>query len=226
MATIKPVVSGRAGNWAISHQRQQDRCGDAPGVRPGALKEEFNGAIEIVSYFDIKGRHNRSGDDHENFCNRIGRRVRALRNGCLCKYRSSQGGGDDRSRCNWHGPAASERRQSERQSGRSDHVERDRRLVVRWLVARHQRLQLTAAAGSRSANGGKRKLLRRDLAAEAMDDMAIAETSDLPRLILRLDLARLCRGQGDKPGRAVQTQLKYPKSPVEQFAVPACQRGR
>ena len=61
--------------------------------------------------------------------------------------------------------------------------------LVRWLVARHQRLQLTAAAGSRSANGGTRKLLRRDLAAEAMDDMAIAETSDLPRLILRLDLS-------------------------------------
>ncbi len=58
MATIKPVVPGRAGNWAVLHQLQQDRFSHAPGVRYGALKEEFNGAIEIVSYFDIKGRHN------------------------------------------------------------------------------------------------------------------------------------------------------------------------
>jgi hypothetical protein len=53
-ATIKPVVPGRAGNWAISHQRQQDRCSDAPGVCYSALKEDFNGAIEIVSYVYVK----------------------------------------------------------------------------------------------------------------------------------------------------------------------------
>jgi len=32
--------------------------------------------------------------------------------------------------------------------------------------------------------------------------------------------------QGRKRSRTVQTQLKYQKLPVKQFALPVCQRGR
>jgi hypothetical protein len=48
-------------------------------------------------------------------------------------------------------PAASKLRQSERQSGRSDHIERNRQLPIRRLVAWYQRLQLRKAPHLRGA---------------------------------------------------------------------------
>lgn len=114
---------------------------ERPGGFYRALEEEFNGTNEIVSYLREEGLLH-EGHNHQTSRNRTSLCARAFRYGRPCEHSSSQVGPEDRPRCCRRGPSASELRQSERQSRRSDDVERHRRLAVRRLVARHQRVQL------------------------------------------------------------------------------------
>jgi hypothetical protein len=52
-----------------------------------ALKGEFSGTIRIVSYLWVKGHNDRhEGHDYETHDNRIGRSVRPIGDGRLCKH--------------------------------------------------------------------------------------------------------------------------------------------
>ena len=83
-------------------------------------------------------------DTSTSFC------IRALHDR-TCK-RSPQAGSQDPSPYSRHGAVASELRQSEWRSRRSDHVERHRLFPVRRLVARYQRQELTKSPALRGAN--------------------------------------------------------------------------
>ena len=110
--------------------------------------------------FTTRRRNYLKDTHHETYNSGISLCAGALQHGRTCtdgSQVSRQGPSQDGP----HGPASPELRQSERQSRRPDHIERNWQLAVRWLVARYFRLQLRESPHLRRATA-QASMLRPD----------------------------------------------------------------